>query len=106
MTTQIELNNIIASSGNFLTALQINGTGVTISGHSHTTSDISNFNTSVSGLINGTYAAISGASFSGTISAPTGNFTGSIQVGNNILTSTDILNMINSTNLYLWSNFR
>lgn len=38
------------SSGNF-TTLQVNGTGVSISGHTHSSSDITNFNSSVSGLL-------------------------------------------------------
>jgi len=42
---------ITANSGNFTQSLQVNGTGVSISGHSHTSSDISNFNSSVSGLL-------------------------------------------------------
>ena len=51
MITQIELNNIIASSGNFTSSLQVNGTEVSISGHTHTSSNISDFNSSVSGLL-------------------------------------------------------
>lgn len=39
-----------SSSGNF-TSLQINGTGVSISGHTHTSSNITDFNSSVSGLL-------------------------------------------------------
>jgi uncharacterized membrane protein len=39
-----------SSSGNF-TSLSVNGTGVSISGHTHTVSDITNFNSSVSGLL-------------------------------------------------------
>ena len=41
---------LASSSGNF-TTLQVNGTGVSLSGHSHSSSDISNFNSSVSGLL-------------------------------------------------------
>jgi len=41
---------IPSSTGNF-TNLNINGIGVSVSGHAHTTSDITNFNTSVSGLL-------------------------------------------------------
>ncbi len=51
MSTQLEINNIIADSGNFLTNLTINSTGVSLLGHSHVSSDITNFNTSVSGLL-------------------------------------------------------
>ena len=51
MSTQFEINNIIADSGNFLSALQLNGTGVSLSGHTHTSSNITDFNSSVSGLL-------------------------------------------------------
>jgi hypothetical protein len=39
-----------SSSGNF-TSLSVNSTGVSISGHTHTSSNITNFNSSVSGLL-------------------------------------------------------
>ena len=39
-----------SSSGNFST-LQVNGTGVSLSGHTHTASEITDFNSSVSGLL-------------------------------------------------------
>ena len=42
---------ITANSGNFTNSLNINGTGVSISGHTHTSSNITNFNSSVSGLL-------------------------------------------------------
>lgn len=51
MSTQFEINNIISDSGNFLSALQLNGTGVSLSGHTHTSSNITDFNSSVSGLL-------------------------------------------------------
>jgi hypothetical protein len=41
---------LASSSGNF-TSLSINNTGVSISGHTHTSSNITNFNSSVSGLL-------------------------------------------------------
>lgn len=41
---------LASSSGNF-TTLQVNGTGVSVSGHSHTSSSITDFNSSVSGLL-------------------------------------------------------
>ncbi len=41
---------IPSSSGNF-TTLQLNGTTVSVTGHTHTSSDITDFNTSVSGLL-------------------------------------------------------
>jgi hypothetical protein len=39
-----------SSSGNF-TSLSVNSTGVSVSGHTHSSSDITNFNSSVSGLL-------------------------------------------------------
>ena len=41
----------VIGTGNFSQALQVNGTGVSISGHNHTSSDISNFGSAVSGLL-------------------------------------------------------
>lgn len=57
--TQIEINNIIASSGNFTNLTLTSGTVVT-----------------------------------------------NLAIGSNNLTSTNTLNIINTSNLYLWSNFR
>lgn len=51
MSTQLEIDNILANSGNFITGLTVNGTGITLSGHTHTSSNITDFNSSVSGLI-------------------------------------------------------
>lgn len=42
---------ITANSGNFTNSLQLNGTGVSISGHTHTASNITDFNSAVSGLL-------------------------------------------------------
>ena len=42
---------VTANSGNFTNSLTVNSTGVSISGHSHTASNITNFNSSVSGLL-------------------------------------------------------
>jgi len=60
-----------ATSGNFTNSLQVNGINVSVSDHTHTSSNITDFNSSVSGLL------------------PVTN-----------------VNIINSSNLYLWSNFR
>lgn len=49
---------VSSNSGNF-TTLQVNGTGVSVSGHSHVSSDITNFNSSVSGLL----PSVSGSSY-------------------------------------------
>ena len=59
-TNNVNTSGIItAISGNFST-LRVNGTDVSISGHSHAPSDITNFNSSVSGLVSGIYAPLSG----------------------------------------------
>jgi hypothetical protein len=42
---------VSANSGNFLNSLKLNGTNVSISGHAHTSSNITDFNSSVSGLL-------------------------------------------------------
>jgi len=70
---------------------------VALSGHTHTSSNITDFNSSVSGLlpvtniVEGTNITVTSSSGSFTINS-TG---GSIPV-----------NVTNSSNLYLWSNFR
>lgn len=56
---------LTSTSGNFLSSLQVNGTGVSISGHSHTISDITNFGNSVSGLMAGSGNYISKFNSSG-----------------------------------------
>ena len=66
---------VYANSGNFIDSLKLNGTNVSVSGHTHTSSNITDFNSSVSGLVNGIYAPLAGATFTGTISSPSGNFT-------------------------------
>jgi hypothetical protein len=51
-TSKLQVSGLItANSGNFTQSLQVNGTGVSISGHSHTASNITDFNSSVSGLL-------------------------------------------------------
>jgi hypothetical protein len=42
----------------------------------------------------------------GDITANSGNFSNNLAIGSNNLTPTNTLNIINSTNLYLWSTFR
>ena len=92
---------ISSSSGNFTSSLQVNGTGVSISGHTHTSSNISNFNSSVSGLVSGFYAPLSGATFTGAISAISGNFTSGIYVVNS---GGGIFSMPNNTNNIYFNN--
>lgn len=75
-TTKLHVvGGISATSGNFTNTLQVNNVDVSVSGHSHTVSDITDFNSSISGLVNGIYAPLAGATFTGTISSPSGNFT-------------------------------
>lgn len=52
--------NFTANSGNF-NSLSVNNTPVSIVGHSHTSSHITNFNSSVSGLVSGIFAPLSGS---------------------------------------------
>jgi hypothetical protein len=49
--SSISGTSITPSSGNFTQSLQLNGTGVSVSGHTHVSSNITNFNSSVSGLL-------------------------------------------------------
>jgi len=42
---------LTSTSGNFTQRLLVNGTGVSVSGHTHTSSNIIDFNSSVSGLL-------------------------------------------------------
>jgi hypothetical protein len=73
---------ITANSGNFINNLQVNGTGVSISGHTHTASNITNFNSSVSGLlpvkdiVAGNNIAITSSSGTYTINATAAGGTG------------------------------
>lgn len=48
----------------------------------------------------------SNTNVSGLLTATSGNFTNNLSIGTNNLTPTNTLNIINSTNLYLWSTFR
>ena len=104
--------SISAPTGNF-TSLLFNGSGVSITGHSHTSSDITNFNSSVSGLlpvkniIAGSNVSVSSTSGNFTISTtglqPSGNYSldGHTHLG-------DDINIFNSNgdsyNLYGGSN--
>ena len=56
--------SISAPSGNFTQSLQVNGTGVSLSGHSHTNSDITNWNEAVDDRVNDLLVGISGINIS------------------------------------------
>jgi hypothetical protein len=47
----VDNNRTVNAVHNFVNGLTVNGTSVSVSGHSHTSSDITNFNSSVSGLL-------------------------------------------------------
>jgi hypothetical protein len=88
---------LTAPSGNFTSSLQVNSINVSVSGHTHTSNSITDFNSSVSGLLPVTNI-VAGTNI--TVTSSSGSFTvnstgGSIPV-----------NVTNSSNLYLWSNFR
>lgn len=114
-----------ANSGNFTNSLKVNGTDVSISGHSHsisditslqtaldnkqpsgsyassshthTSSDITNFNASVSGLVSGIYAPLFSPSFSGVPLVPTASAgTNTQQIANTSFVRTEISNLVAS----------
>lgn len=93
-------SNIVISNagGNFIvgsTGLQPSG-NYSVAGHSHLSSDITNFNTSVSGLLT-PYATINSPSFSGTPTAPTASSgTNNFQIANTQFVRTEISNLVNS----------
>ena len=84
---------IPSNSGNF-SSLQVNGTGVSISGHTHTSSNITNFNSAVSGILP-VIDIVAGTNI--TVSPVSGTYT---------INSSVSTNVTNSSNLYLWSSFR
>jgi hypothetical protein len=47
----VDNNRTVNAIHNFINGLTVNGTSVSVSGHSHTSSDITDFNSSVSGLL-------------------------------------------------------
>jgi hypothetical protein len=84
---------IASSSGNF-TSLRLNGAGVSISGHSHTTSNITDFSNSVSGLLV-PYALLNSPNFSGVPTVPTAaSGTNTTQIANTEFVSNTINSLI------------
>jgi hypothetical protein len=66
-------------------------------GHSHSSSDISNFNSSVSGLVNGIYAPLNNPSLIGVPTAPTASSgISNNQIANTQFVRTEISNLVNS----------
>ena len=100
--------NVIPSGNGNFDILSISGVGVSVKGHVHTSSDITNFNSSVSGLVNGYYAALSGASFTGSISSPSGSFSQSLKLNNvdvSVSGHTHVLNDITNLQSTLDNNY-
>jgi hypothetical protein len=87
---------ISGGSGNF-NNLSVNGTSVSVNGHSHSSSDITNFNTSVSGLINGIYAPLNSPTLTGVPLAPTASTgTNTNQIASTQFVRTEISNLVNA----------
>ena len=88
---------ITSNSGNFINSLTVNSTGVSISGHTHTSSDITNFNSSVSGLVSGIYAPLSSPALIGTPTAPTASSgTNTTQIASTAFVRTEISNLVSA----------
>lgn len=101
---------VSSSSGNF-TTLQVNNTGVSVSGHTHTSSQITDFNNGVSGLlpvtniVAGTGISISSNSGIFTINSTSSGGGGSVSaedimdvVGTGLIAGTGISVVYNDTN--------
>jgi hypothetical protein len=111
-------STLTAPSGSFSSSLKVNTVNVSVSGHSHiigditglqsaldgkqtsgsyasgshthTSSQITNFNTSVSGLVNGVYAPLASPTFTGTVNGITKSMVGLGNVDNTSDTSKPI----------------
>jgi hypothetical protein len=89
-------STVIFNSGTFQ-SLKLGGIDVSVSGHTHTSSNITDFNTSVSGLVNGIYAPLSSPSFSGVPLTPTATAgTNSTQIASTAFVRTEISNLVAS----------
>ena len=97
-TSTLQVSGLVtANSGNFTNSLTVNSTGVSISGHTHTSSDITNFNSSVSGLVSGIYAPLSSPALIGTPTAPTASSgTNTTQIASTAFVRTEISNLVSA----------
>jgi len=89
--------------------LSVQNTGVALSGHTHTTNQITDFNTSLAASLSGSYGLTAGSIFPTGLTTTSGNFTNNIRIGSSVITSglaAGVVNSINFSNLYLWTNFR
>jgi hypothetical protein len=89
--------NITGGSGDF-SSLKLNSTTVSVSGHTHTASNITDFNSAVSGILP-VINIVAGNNI--TVSPVSGIYTIDSTGGGSVST-----NITNSSNLYLWANFR
>lgn len=87
----------VIGSGIFSSGLFVGSTPVSVSGHSHTSSDITNFNSSVSGLINGIYAPLNSPALIGVPTVPTASSgTNTTQIASTAFVRTEISNLVAS----------
>jgi hypothetical protein len=90
------IGNNIPSSGYF-TNLNVNNVSVSVSGHTHISSDITNFNTAVSGLLI-PYALLDSPNFSGIPTVPTASSgTNTTQIASTAFVRTEISNLVDSS---------
>jgi hypothetical protein len=93
----LQSSYLYSNSGYFNNLLRVNGTGVSLSGHSHTISDISNFNSGVSGLVNDIYAPLNSPALTGTPTAPTATSgTNTTQIATTAFVRTEVANLVAS----------
>jgi len=91
----------IIGSGNFSQNAYVNNIPVSISGHVHTISDITNFGSGVSGLLT-PYATLNSPNFTGIPTAPTASSgTNTNQIANTSFVRTEISNLVNSAPITL-----
>ena len=93
----VDNNRTVNAIHNFVNGLTVNGTSVSVSGHSHTSSDIVNFNASVSGLVSGVYAPLNSPALTGVPTVPTANSgTNNNQAASTAFVRTEISNLVSS----------
>ena len=91
--------NVLATTGNYIVSVSgLQPTGnYSLVGHTHTTSDITNFNNSVSGLISGVYAPLNSPSFTGTPTVPTAaSGTNTSQIASTAFVRSELSNLVAS----------
>jgi hypothetical protein len=93
----VDNNRTVNAIHNFVNGLTVNGTSVSVSGHSHTSSDIVNFNASVSGLVSGIYAPLNSPALTGIPTVPTASSgTNNNQAASTAFVRTEISNLVSS----------